>query len=817
MPTFKHKRIIFDKMKNLVIIIICVFLIQCNGTVQKDHAKTNDFKTKDIFKVKESINYTNDTISFGELYIPSFSANTIWALHTNGKSYELNLSDSSWSNLESKIGIFSHGLKTKNIKRDVINDSLIWICNFHRGLASYNFVNGRLTAFNEIRPVSAVLFLDDYAIFGTWHGLYMINRKGNSAIQSQGLAGLHVSNIEPVDEEKLLINNQYEFSVVSDSVLYTRKNNENLYAKKQENGFEITSYETNEITIKKNGRIKKFDLPKYYINNLVTDKSNVWIPHRKLDDGIIRYDFLNDTVETIPVKYELYNFKTISDKEWLWFFLKDEILCFSKNDYSIKKHSFESKKNQITIDSLNLYMNTWHSIDVFNKAYFYWNMRDLMDFRNEEISFSRSKYRLQNDKGFIEYYKAYNDLAIKFKDAKSNRIRNELEMYRSYLAARLPYNLEEVKKIEAFVKDSIKDKDIEASYYLHAIMIANHTGNFNTALKYDSVLIRDYPEYRDRNHENNMKEVLKSYQTILQVELSDEMKDVKLWKTGKAYYDAFRFVGPRTEASTTNMSLPFKFFDTLINKYPESKFSDNATYLILGNRWADLCEGGDNETYLRVIEAYETFLSDYPDSELIPAIYMELIMLNKTILCPYDEKTKYYKQALKYIEKATSLYPNYEYAMDMQSQRTAIENAIAKHSWHLKTETNKFKYKTYEPIFISFELKNTFREAQSISIFADSSNPNFRLNIVGYENQQKFRVDFERESWQFNHARIDSVIQPGEIYYERWEIKTTANNSYDDPPGKFIINKPGKYYIQPSFRIGMFGNVPSVPFFIEVE
>ncbi len=66
-------------------------------------------------------------------------------------------------------------------------------------------------------------------------------------------------------------------------------------------------------------------------------------------------------------------------------------------------------------------------------------------------------------------------------------------------------------------------------------------------------------------------------------------------------------------------------------------------------------------------------------------------------------------------------------------------------------------------------------------------------------------------------TRIDSVIPSGGTYREQWDIKTTAMDSFEDPSGKFVIDEPAKYCIRAFFRTGLFGRVPSVPFFIHVE
>ncbi|KAF0202572.1 MAG: hypothetical protein FD170_1746 [Bacteroidetes bacterium] len=661
-------------MRNSIIILLSIFLLSCStGNLQKDSKPFISIDIKDFAKL------SNDTIGIDDFMISPIGSNAIWTFNTNGPSFELKLTDSSWTNLDNKFGKYSYGLKKDNIVRDTIDKELIWICNFRSGLIAYNTVNESYIEFKSVKHVSGICFLENNIVIGTLEGLYLLDRNYKAAVKSHSFEGVNVNNIKKISSSLLLINDMYEFDIDKDSIVKTREKNSNIYASKNIKDVEITTYQNNNLRIKKGDLEKKMHYPNYLIDNVIVDDEIAWIPLQNSEKAILKYNLINDSIESIPIGYGLRDYKLLNTNDLIWLYYDNEILWFNKIDYSTHQFTIEERIYNAIVDSKYLYINTWHGIEIYEKAYLFKKSIDISGFVNEEKRLNDliDSLGIYKTFDFISSYNSYKILHTKFSNSQSKRIQFHLNDIKESLKWRLPKNFEEIKSLEKYVLDSINDTEIIALFYLQAIRVANHNGKLKESLGFDSILNHSYPDFITDYHNNQMREVAKSYKSITSINSSSLPPDEKLWLSGKAYYDLFLHVGSETEVSSIDMTFPFLFFESLLKKYPKSKYADDAEFLILSHIEGGSHEGGDNSFNLTAIEKYKSIIKKYPDTEFTPEIYHKISELYYSCDSAYVDNLKYYKIAMKYADKIIVNYPSYKKVKVVVGLKEEIERSIS--------------------------------------------------------------------------------------------------------------------------------------------
>jgi hypothetical protein len=284
--------------------------------------------------------------------------------------------------------------------------------------------------------------------------------------------------------------------------------------------------------------------------------------------------------------------------------------------------------------------------------------------------------------------------------------------------------------------------------------------------------------------------------TIYTSKLSE---DIRLWRLGKSYYDLFCHVGPETEASTINMSFPFMYLDSLLKKHPTSIYADDAEFLMLSHFEGGSHEGGDNSYNLKAIEEYKLIIKKYPTTEFVPDIYYKICILYYECESSFNDKPKYYRLALDYANKLLVEYPTYAKEKNIADLKKSIELSFTKVLWDLKIVSNKTDYQPNEPVEITFKLKNIGNQSKSIQILKDNQIPNFSLWIERYpfyKHATTYEViQIERATENYNKAKIDTIIEVQQTYSETWSVENNARDSFRKAPGKFVLDKPGRYKI----------------------
>ncbi|MBL0190194.1 MAG: hypothetical protein IPQ18_02265 [Saprospiraceae bacterium] len=782
-------------MKNIkifiLIFLVSSFLINCQEKGTRPFISLN---------ITDQAKFENDTIAIEDFIFSPITSNAIWTFHTSGPSYELSLTDGSWTKLDKKFGHYSSGLQRDNINIDPKDKNLVWISNFHEGLIVYNIKKDTFFEFKELKPVSSICFLESNVIIGTWSGLYTIDRKKNKVVKSENIAEINVFKIEKIDEHRLLINNKYEYNHKFDKVLLVREPDNNIYSQKELNGFSITTYNDGTLAVSKGNIRKEFKYDRFLIDNVTIDKENIWIPFQNLENGIIKFNYYKNLVDTIQIGLDFSSYKLKDEPENIWFYNDLFILCFNKKNGSTKQIQLEKSINNLVVDLKYLYCNTWHSFEVYKKNYLLQNSVDIKVSITEENKFKelRDSLEILRSIDFKGYYNSIKILSSRFRRSTNKRILQQLEMIQASLSYGLPDDFEQIKAMEEYVRDSISENQLKASYYLHAVMAANYCGKLKESLKYDSILRKNYPANRSEYHDMQMTEVAKSYKIIQSINSSKEPADVKLWRLGKTYYELFFHVGPTNESSSYNMTFPFIYLKSLLKRYPNSIYADDAEFLMLKHDEESSHEGGDNSYNLEAIEEYKKILKKYPKSELIPEIYYIVYRLYNECESSFEDKPKYYKLALYYVDKILTEYPKFAKENNVLEDKISIKRSISEFLWQLHISSSKNEYTIDEPIVITFNLKNIDTKPKAIKILKENQIPNFSIDIEMYLNDDPYNytnIKLERATKSYRKVLVDTLIGANQTYRETWDIEHRARDSFREAPGKFILNKPGRYKI----------------------
>jgi hypothetical protein len=720
-------------------------------------------------------------------------------LNSNAPTYEINLSDSSWITLNDKFGIKSKPIWAQAIFKDSEDENLIWISDQYQGLFAYNREKDTLLVFKTSQPVSVTSFLKKCIVAGTWTGIYIIDRKDFSIHESKSLAGISIKTIEKTDNDLLLINNEYEFQPENDKVIKTRSFSIDLVSVLKKNGVKLTTYRDNTLAIETDNSKINFSVPYYLIDLIIVDKSIIWIPTPALWKGIIKYDFIENKIDSIPLGIYLNHFKRTDDSDLIWFYNGRTVLCFDKTNSTSKIIGFNESIDNLKVDKKYIYFNTYKSIEIYEKQYLLQKGIAASKISTEEEDFEN--YLRLNDinrMDFKTYYKFFKGLQKRFSSAESEMVKRWINGYTEGLWGFLPNDFASLIALERYVMDSVEEDRIKALYYLNVVKLANHSGRLNASLYYDSLLIARFPESRDEYYEGQMAEVAKSKVKIDSILDLKQAVDRRLWSLGKAYYELFSYIGPVTEASAIDMKYPFTYFDTLLRQYPASEYADDAEYIILKHNEGSSHEGGDNSYNLTAIELYKAFLKKYPGTEFTPEIYYLISSLYEYCESTFAEKRTYLKLGLQYIDTIKKEYSLFAEQYKVTDLERTLRYYLDRAMWELHIKAEKQDYEIDELINITFELKNIDHKPKKIRLLKDKELSNFVLDIVWFSfDERKYNGQdcyFKASAEAYNKELADTLIGSDKSYSESLNICSNVLK-IDEQRGIFSLDRPGRYRI----------------------
>jgi hypothetical protein len=762
-----------------------------------------------LIDIRDTARYTNDSAGIENFLISPLDSNKILTVNTNGWAYELNLADGSWERLDHKFGTYAWGLQKGNFFIDPENKNVLWACNFHRGLILYDIAAKNYREIPAVEAFLSICFLKEAVFIGTMHGLYKFDRKSGEANLVSQIGETNVSSIEKVSDSLLLMNGKFLYNYISGNIGDTYSKDEAAAVKKSAFSFELTAFPDNTLTIKSHNIIKRFSYPYYFLKNIIIDENCVWMPCPDLKNGIVRYSYTGNSIDTIPIGYSFSQntitpYKVVNDVSEICFYNSEAALFFNKSDHTTRTFQVDdiSSIHNIYLDPDFLYANTWHSIEIFSRDYIRSVAYNIDRLILEEDGFKRYTDSLQIykwDNDFVSYYRSYRTIQAKFGLSTNKRIKSALESFRNGAVYKTPCSTKELLELTNTYLDNIQEEDIKASIYLKLVTLSNYEGRLKESLKFDAILKQDFPGYRTAYHIQQMNEVAASYDRIKKISSSAAAPDEKLWKLGNAYYNLFLHVGPETEASTINMKFPFHYFEKLIRQYPGSRYADNAEFMILSHQEGSSHEGGDNSYNLEAIEKYRKFLKKYPGSALTPDVWYAIGRLYFECDADFADKPKYYELAKTFMLKLTSKYPKYSKIKDARNLLQEIEKYLPGVLWDLEIESDKKEYSSIDPVFIFFRLKNISGQPKTITISADKNISNFALWIERYPFDEHAttleRIILERSIGEYIKSKKDTIIGPGKYYSEKWNIKINARDDWSYAPGYFKIETEGRYKI----------------------
>lgn len=792
------------------LVAFAVSLILLMGSCQKNLTTQTPVKPFITFSIDKSVRFANDTIFIQDFMFSPFDKNSIWIFGSNGRNYELNLIDKSWTLLNKKFGKYAY-LRKQDIVSDPFNPDILWLCNFRHGLTLYNHQDTTLLNFPEILSTTDLHFAGNYIIAGTMNGLYKIDRTNLESKEIKELAVLMVSGITSYSDSVLLLNGTFYYNIYNDSI--TGKIT-NQYVQSKSNSLNnIKVYlNDNRISIfRDNDSLIPIPFNGTSLDNVVIDEENIWITN-DLIHGITHYSITENSSITIPVGYEFYPIRTCPDDSLLWLYNEEGVVVFNKNEGIAYKLEVDALKPlNLIVDSKYMYVNSLHYIDIYNKEYLLQFRKNVKELAAEEKKFSKYIYDqlLVFRSDFRNTYTKYTEINNDYSSTSNKRILQKLEQLKESLITRLPNNFIESKELELFVRDTISDESLTAAYYQHLIRMANYEGKLEGALFYDSILEAHYPAYRSKYHIDQMLEVRKYADTINELKNKELPEDELFWRTGMAYYKLFFFVGPESEVGY-NMSYPFSYFRRLLRQHPSSPYADNAEYTMLEYMELNSHEGGDNSYNLKAIENYKRLLSKYPNTELTPKIYYQIASLYLWYEAETSEKPELYRMALDYANKIMKEFPGYANEYQVPELINEINQSLANIMWTLTISADKTLYRIDEPVLISFELKNTDTNDKYIKIPGNKNYPTFTVAVI-YQSYNRdshpIEVEPEHNYSEFNNNMVDYLVKAGRVYTEEWNLLKTARINLDMAPGMYRMAEPGKYKITAKFATGNNYNV----------
>ncbi len=488
------------------------------------------------------------------------------------------------------------------------------------------------------------------------------------------------------------------------------------------------------------------------------------------------------------------------------------IILKKKNEdgsYSNEYFTFNKPVMNLRFDTKYVYLNTWHSFEIYNRSYLFRVSHRVNNPTIDKKAFDSVIHSLQmQHMDFPDYYRTVKRLKERYKNTEVRYIRQEINQLATHLRYHFdPRGFNEIIKNEKFIHDSVTEDTIKAAYYLRVIFYANFELKLNESLKYDAILKDQLPQFRSDDHKRQMEIVADYYNKTERTKNSPDLSaDEVLWKLGSDYFEFYpQVVLTHPEITYPDMSYPFHFLDKLVARYPDSKYADNARFLVL--RFNELAshDHGDNSYNLEAIEEYKSILKKYPDTEHAAEIYHIISELYSYLDVEFSdvkfsEIPKYYRLALNYADKVLNEYPLYEKREEVIELKKHIFELLSSALWRLDVQSDKTVYALNEPINITFKLTNIGSNPKTIRVWKDKGIPNFFLRVSRYdldpESNSNHDARTEEDPLAFDHDRIDITIDPNEDLTQTFDITRRALNDWNGPMIRFITETPGRYYIQ---------------------
>ncbi len=467
--------------------------------------------------------------------------------------------------------------------------------------------------------------------------------------------------------------------------------------------------------------------------------------------------------------------------------------------YSHEYFAFNKPALKFRFDSKYVYFNTWHSFEIYNRSYLFRDSQKIRNPATDIKTFDSVIYALHlQDLDFPDYYNTVKQLNAVYENSPVNYIQNRINSITGTLV-HFSGNFNEIVKLEKFVTDSVAEDSIKAAYYLRIIYLANYELKLGKSLKYDELLEKHFPIYRNDAHKKEVKIVSEFYHKIERVKNSPDLsEDEILWQLGSEYYEFYKqVIYPKYETTLPDMAYPFHFLDSLLVLYPESIYADNAKFLMI-NFYEQASHDHGGYYNVEAIEEYKSILKKYPDTEHAAEIYHLISELYSYCDLEFSELPKYYRLALNYANKLLDEYPLYEKRAAVERLKEEVNEMLSKTLWSLEVQSDKEVYELNEPVFITFNLKNISSKTKSIKIWKDKDVPIFFLRVERYDLNMKIYANealMEEDPGYYDKNKIQVAIEPNGSFTQTFDITARAIIDWHGPLVRFRLEEPGKYKI----------------------
>jgi hypothetical protein len=417
-----------------------------------------------------------------------------------------------------------------------------------------------------------------------------------------------------------------------------------------------------------------------------------------------------------------------------------------------------------------------NNLDEFNKdSHFLLYSNDLDDFNFYITSFIEvyRKYSKSSDKKIMSKIKQLNNrLFIKCKIATST----EIEVLNELLA---------------------QNDDREILTYCLFITNAS-TGNIALAYNYGNIIESDFPN-------SNLKsdyflqifdKVSFALNELNELEHLSINNDETLFKKGEIYSRFCRRNNLFRTSISYDLKLAKNVFSSLIAKFPNSNYADNAEFFIINNSM--VCEDG---SYIpEMADKYSEFIKKYPNSDMIPTAFSLLCRLS----FPYKHYEYKHKNSISVIENWRSNFtnfintcPNDNHIQNIFELLDRINSKLGK-KYSLTISSNQSAINLEDSLSLKVILTNEDDKEIKISK-PDNYFSKFLISIVKYPSYKKY--DSRTEQVNINLITNEDLkstvitLEDNQQYIENIDlmgyVKTNLNNDF----GHFELNSTGLYKI----------------------
>ncbi|MBK6623056.1 MAG: hypothetical protein IPG32_20130 [Saprospirales bacterium] len=362
--------------------------------------------------------------------------------------------------------------------------------------------------------------------------------------------------------------------------------------------------------------------------NDVLDPPFYWVLKPK---WIVRRNILDGKVFTIPIELP-YSRNPIlkNDLTRIWIAGQHRLFSCDKADGNISQHlDFQtSTLRDIMVDDQNLYLLLSDRFVIYRKE-FLETLSKLFDNQWYALEVKRFDRALDSlNSGEIPVLKTYLDKqAYLEKEFEVLFKQDSIYDQRRWQSFRPNFwhNLFRKDVVAAIHQDKLPDNILR--YTLTDIVsLLSRFGHFSEALYMDSILMSRFPEKAAEVfwHESSIQALRTTVGSIDSLRALYGETDTFLFRKGEALLTLFGLCRFFESGDRYDVSLALGTWQELLDRYPDSKWADNAEFKIL-ELTALFPE--DVDMSLQFLDVSKTFLKKYPDSDLKPKIWKEMLQI----------------------------------------------------------------------------------------------------------------------------------------------------------------------------------------------